>query len=259
MNRIRIVFKFVIHFLTAKNSYGFGVHSPFIFHFTKFVIYDKSSYYIFSSIEKIRSTLIKDKKVINFVDFGTGKNRSKSIKEIASKSLKSAKYGQFLYRVSDFCKASNILELGTSFGLTTSYLASSLSTSKIVSLEGSQQIANIAIENFNLLNIKNIKIVVGDINQTLKKVLNEFDQLDLIFIDANHTSVATLSYFEQILNKIHSDSCIVIDDIHWSKDMEKAWKEIKNHTKVTTSIDLFQVGIVFFNSDLNRKHYKMRY
>jgi len=259
MNHIRIVFKFVIHFLTAKNTYGFGVHSPFIFHFTKFVIYDKSSYYIFSSIEKIRFSLIKDKKKINFIDFGTGKSRNMSINKIASKSLKSAKFGQLLYRVSDFCKARNILELGTSFGLTTSYLASSLSTSRIVSLEGSQQIANIAIENFKLLDIGNIKIVVGDINQTLPKVMTDFDQLDLIFIDANHTSEATLSYFDQVLTKTHSNSCIVIDDIHWSLDMEKAWEKIKSNSKVTTSIDLFQVGIVFFNSDLNINHYKMRY
>ena len=84
MNRIRITFKFILHFLTAKNTLGFGVHSPYVFHFTKFVIYNKGSYYIFSAIEKIRSSLKKDKRVLNVVDFGTGSKTKLSIAEITN-------------------------------------------------------------------------------------------------------------------------------------------------------------------------------
>jgi predicted O-methyltransferase YrrM len=259
MNRIRIAFKFLVHFLSAKNTRGYGVHSPYLFHFTKFVIDNKSTYYIFTSIEKIRSILKKDNRVINLTDFGTGNKQNNSIANIASKSLKPAKYGQFLYRLSDYMKAQNVLELGTSLGLTTSYLAASSSDRKCISLEGSQQIANIAIENFNKLNIKNIQIVVGDIDITLSKVLNDFDQLDLIFIDANHKSDAVLSYFDLCMTKIHNKSILVLDDIHWTSDMEKAWGKIKDHPRVKTTIDLFQLGIVFFNSDLYKKHYKMRF
>jgi predicted O-methyltransferase YrrM len=259
MNRLRIAIKFINHFLTAKNTKGFGVHSPSLFHFTKFVIYNKSSYYIFSSIEEIRRKLKKDKRILNVDDFGTGIKKSKSIAEIASKSIKSAKYGQLLYRLTDYIKARNILEFGTSLGLTTSYLASSSSISRVVSLEGSKQIATIAIENFGLLNIKNIQIVTGNIDLTLSKVLNDFDQLDLVFIDANHKSTAVLNYFDECMVKTHKDSMIVVDDIYWSPDMETAWKKIKNNPQVTATIDLFQMGIVFFNPDLHKKHYKMRY
>jgi len=259
MNRIRITFKFILHFLSAKNTHGFGVHSPYVFHFTNFVIYNKGSYYIFSNIEKIRSALKNDKRRLTVDDFGTGKKREILVSEIAKKSIKSVKYGQLLYRLSDYIRARNIVELGTSVGLTTSYLAAPSSVSRVVSLEGSQQIANVAIENFKQLRLKNIQIITGNIDQTLSKVLNEFDHLDLVFIDANHTSKAVLNYFEQALNKINSDSIIIIDDIHWSADMEKAWKIIKDHSLVMSTIDLFEMGIVFFNSDLNKKHYKMRY
>ena len=116
-----------------------------------------------------------------------------------------------------------------------------------------------AIDNFNSLNIKNIQLVIGDIDLTLPKVLNDFDRLDLIFMDANHELQSTLSYFEQSLTKIHNDSVLVVDDIYWSPDMEKAWKRMKEHPRVTSTIDLFQLGIVFFNTDLHKKHYKMRY
>ena len=259
MNRIRITFKFILHFLSAKNTLGFGVHSPYVFHFTKFVIYNKSSYYIFSAIEKLRLSLKNDKRILNIDDFGTGRKSNISIAEITSKSIKSAKYGQLLYRLSEYIHARNILELGTSLGLTTSYLAASSSASSVVSIEGSQQIADIAIENFNQVDIKNIKIVIGNIDKTLSKVLDEFEYLDLVFIDANHKYQALIDYFEKCLTKIKSDSIIVIDDIYWSLEMENAWKTIKENPMVMSTIDLFELGIVFFNSDLNKKHYKMRY
>ena len=259
MKRFRITLKFILHFLTAKNTSGFGVHSPFVFHFTKFVICNNSSYYIFSHIEKIRITLKKDKRILNVTDFGTGKSRNRTVAQIASTSLSSVKYGQLLYRLADYFKARSILELGTSLGLTTSYLASSSIYSRCVSLEGCPQIASVATENFNRLDIKNIQIIVGSIDKTLPDVLNGFDQLDLIYLDANHTSEAVLHYFELCMAKVTNDSILVVDDIHWSSDMEKAWKKMKEHPRVTTTIDLFQLGIVFFNSDLHKNHYKMRY
>jgi hypothetical protein len=52
---------------------------------------------------------------------------------------------------------------------------------------------------------------------------------------------------------------MIIDDIYWSKEMENAWTKIKNHPQVSSTIDIFQLGIVFFNADLYKNHYKMRY
>jgi len=259
MNRFRIVYKFILHFLTARNTRGFGVHSPAVYHFTKFVLNNKGLYYIFPGIEKVRSSLKKDKRELNVVDYGTGENRRETVARIASRSLKQAKYGHLLYRLTLDMKARNILELGTSLGITTAYLAASSSKIRCVSLEGCPEIADVANENFKALNINNIKIVPGDITLTLVGVLDEFETLDVVFMDANHTQEAVLSYFEQILTKVHNNSVIVVDDIYWSADMEQAWKRIKEHPRVSSTIDLFQLGIVFFNTDLNKKHYKMRY
>ncbi|HET7732429.1 MAG TPA: class I SAM-dependent methyltransferase [Paludibacter sp.] len=203
--------------------------------------------------------LKKDYRAINITDFGTGSDRTETISAIAYKSLKSAKYGQLLFRIIHYFRAQNVLELGTSLGITTSYLASVSSEIHCTSLEGCPEIAKIARENIDKLAIKNVEIVVGDINSTLANVLNQTNKLDFVFIDANHKSEAILRYFNLCLSKVHSNTVIVIDDIYWSSDMEKAWKVIKNHPQVMSTIDLFQLGIVFFNMDLNKKHYKMRY
>ena len=259
MNLFRKIYKYIFHLLSARNSNGFGVHSPFIYNFTKFVLCEKCSFYIFPVIENLRSNLKKDFRVLNVKDFGTGIDRNSTISDIAKYSLKSKKQGQLLFRIAHYIKAQNVLELGTSLGVTTSYLASPSSKIKCVSLEGCPEIAQIAYQNFEKLGIKNIELIVGSIDETLETAINKFDILDLVFIDANHKSEAVLRYFELCLNKINKDSILIFDDIYWSSDMEMAWQIIKNHSLVTSTIDIFEMGIVFFNSNLNKTHYKMRY
>ena len=259
MKQIRFIYKYFLHSITARNTKGYGVHSPYLFQLVRFVIYDKSQYYVFPQIEKLRESLSVDNRMLQVKDFGTGKNRGRKVSEITAHSLKPTKYAQLLFKIILFCKAKQVLELGTSLGLTTSYLASSSSDIRCVTLEGSEEIAAVAKENFEKLHIKNIEVETGNIDTTLPVILNSFEKLDFVFIDANHRLPAAFDYFEQCVNKIHEKSVIVIDDIYWSTDMEEAWSRIKNHPKVTSTIDLFHIGIVFFNTDLNKNHYKMRY
>ncbi len=258
-NYLYRIYKYFKHQLTARHSYGYGIHSPYIYYFTKFVIYEKNSYYIFSSIESIRSLLKKDNSVISVTNFGTGTGGNKVIKDIARTSLKSPEYGQLLFRIVNFAKCKDILELGTSLGLTTCYLASGSGKSHCITMEGCPETAKIARRNFDKLHLDNIDIVIGDINKNLAFTIEKFDKLDFLFIDANHRSEAVLNYFEECLPKLHNKTIMVVDDIYWSKDMEEAWKSIKRHERVTSTIDLFQIGIVFFDPDLYKKNYKMRF
>ena len=258
-NNLYRTYKYLQNKLFARHTYGFGVHSPFIFHFTKFVIYEKNPFYIFPKIESLRNSLQKDNRTIAVTDFGMGKNRERKIKDIACKSLKSKKCGQLLYRIVNFSKCETILELGTSLGITTSYLASARANAVCITMEGCPQTAQIAQENFNSLQLKNINIVVGNIDEKLPALIENTNKIDVLFLDANHCSDAVLNYFEILLPKIHNNSILIVDDIYWSKDMEAAWKAIKKHKQVSSTIDLYQLGIVFFNPDLHKKNYKMRF
>jgi len=259
MHHLRVLSKFLKHFLTAKNTGGYGVHSPFIFQFTHYVLHEKNSFYKFEQIEKLRKDLYNDNRIISITDLGTRNDRKSTIASIAHHSLKSAKYAQLLFRIAHYFKAEQVLELGTSLGISTSYLATCSSNIHCISMEGCPEIAKIAKENINKLDIKNIEIVVGNIDETLEMTLEKFNFLDIIFIDANHKYEAIVTYFEKCLPKITNNSIIIIDDIYWSKGMENAWKFVQNHPSVNTTIDLFEMGIVFFNKDLKKKHYKMRY
>jgi len=259
MKKLWRIYRYLLHCLTARNTHGFGVHSPFLFHFISFVVEEKNPYYIFSSIEKLRNNLIHDKTKIQIEDFGTGKNRTSTIETVVKKSVKPKKYGQLFFRIALHTKAQSILELGTSLGITTAYLAAASSQIRCTSMEGSKTLANLAKKIFQQLGLKNISLIEGNIDENLERVLENTPTFDLIYIDANHTSQAVTKYFEMCLEKVHAHSVILIDDIYWSPDMLKAWKFIKQHPKVTATIDLFETGIVFFDPNLYKKHYKVRY
>lgn len=253
------MFRFLKHFLSAKHSNGFGVHSPYIFNFIKNVIYEKNVFYVYDEIETLRIKLLQDHRKIYFNDFGTGKDRTTTVAEIAKKSIKNKKEAQLIFRIANFVQPDIILELGTSLGLTTSYLSATNSKSKCITVDGCISVLKIAEENFLNLNRYNILPFQGNIEDVLPRICQQFPKFDLVFIDANHTSEALIRYFEMLLSNITDETVIIVDDIHLTSDMEQGWKSIKNHPEVIVSMDLYCIGIVFFKKELNKNHYVLRF
>lgn len=124
---------------------------------------------------------------------------------------------------------------------------------RVITLEGSGSIAGRARANFGTLGLGNISVITGNFDNCLQTVLDQSGPIDLAFVDGNHRLEPTLRYFEQLLPRLHNDSILVFDDIHWSGEMERAWDAVKAHPKVTLSIDLFFLGIVFFREEFREK------
>lgn len=245
--------KYIKYYVQATSAKGHGVHSPFVFEFIKFVKNGKQSAECFPSIEALRKQMLNDTAEIEVADFGAGSTVLKSNKRLVSKmatsSLKPKKFAQLLFRLVNYYKPKTIVELGTSFGITTSYLACANKNAQVYTLEGSPSIAAKARQNFLNLNAENIELIEGDFNKTLPDLLQKIEQVDLVFVDGNHRKIPTLEYFKQILPFATKESIFIFDDIHWSAEMEEAWEIIKQHEAVTLSIDLFFVGIVWFRKD----------
>ena len=132
-------------------------------------------------------------------------------------------------------------------------------TGKVFTFEGCPETAKVAQQSFEKLNIKNTEITLGDFNTTLTQKLTELGTIDLAFIDGNHQEKPTIAYFKECLHYANNDTLFIFDDIHWSKGMENAWKQIKKHPKTTVTIDLFFVGIVFIKSELSKEHFTIRF
>ncbi len=256
--------KYLKYYAAAASSKGHGIHSPFVFEFVKFVLNDKKYYECFSAIEAVRKQLLKNNGIIEVEDFGAGssviKNTERKISAIAASSLKPKKYGQLLFRIVQFYKLQNVLELGTSFGITTSYLASAGNHPAVISLEGSATIAAVARHNLSTLQLNNATIITGDFAATLVPVLQDNYKTDFVFLDGNHRKAPTLLYFEQLLSTAHNDTIFVFDDIYWSNEMEEAWQKIKEHPAVTLTISLFFIGLVFLKKEFKvKQHFSIRF
>jgi len=221
------------------------------------VIEERTPYYKYGLIEKVRELLLKSEKTVCVENFGTGKSGREKISTIVKKSSKSKGYAQVLFRLVNFYKAKNILELGTSFGLTAMYMAAPDSKSKVVTIEGCKDIAEYAKIGFKRAGFENIHLETGNIDICLPKILSGFKRLDFVFFDANHRRDTTLNYFNQCLAKAHAKSVFVIDDIYWSKEMTQAWEEIKKRQEVRVTIDMFFYGIVLFDTDLQKEDYTL--
>ena len=252
-----LALKYLRYLCTAANGKGHGVHSPFVFEFITRVLNDNRHFYAFDAIEKIRSQLLSNHSTIEIQDFGAGsrvaKTNTRKISDVAKGSLKPAKYSQLLFRMIDFYAPKQIVELGTSLGITTAYLASANPAAKVTTFEGSSAVAQIAEHNLGLLGLTNISLIQGNFDEQLPDWLVNNKKLDFAFVDGNHAFKPTMAYFEALLEVVHEDAILVFDDIHWSEEMEQAWAQISAHPRVTLSIDLFFIGVVFFRQEFAQK------
>lgn len=238
----------------------YNVQSPFLFDFVSNILDTDKNYYVFDMIEKERNRLKSVSTVIEIKDYGAGsstlKDTKRRVADIANTSLSGINKCRILFQLVNHYQCKEIIELGTSLGISSAYLGSADRRASVTSLEGDINIASIANEVHQLLSLKNINVVTGLFSDTLGQVLAGLRTLDLAFIDGHHDEKATLIYFQQILAKCGHHSIIVIDDIYWSEGMTRAWQTIKNHPDVSLSIDIFDIGILFFRKELSKQDLK---
>lgn len=251
------------YYLFSRHKYGYGIHSPFVYGIVKDLF--KRNYVNKEThrVEEIRKELKKSGKWINYSDYGSKSDRNNDkqnkISTIISKSAIKKKYGELLFQLVRKFKPGNIMELGTSFGMSTMYMAIAGPDVKINTIEGCVEKAKIAERNFNKLNLKNIKLSKGKFDDVLPGIINRTGKLDMVFFDGNHRREPTLRYFDICLTKAHEGSVFIFDDINWSSEMKQAWQEIKLNRKVSVTIDLFFMGLVFFKNDCAKQNYVIRY
>jgi len=258
-----LVKSYIKYRFTARFKKGHGLHGPFVFDFVRELIYCKWPFYAFNVINAYRKKLNLSQQTIQMIDYGSGsttfRSHERKISDLATKSSINRKYGEVLFRIVERFKPRNILELGSSIGISTCYLTMPDKGCKVYSIEGCENTAKIARKTMADLNCNNVEIINGQFQDVLPKLVSSIDQLDFVFFDGHHEKNATIDYFNMCLLKAWNNTVFVFDDIHWSKGMEEAWSIIINHPSVTVSIDLFQLGIVFFRKECKKQHFVVKY
>ena len=253
---IKSYIKFLFH---SKNEHG--VHSPFVFDLVTKCFYDNTKYPEYETLKSYRKSLLENKNTIEVTDFGAGsrvfKSNTREISKIAQTAGITPKNAELLFRIVRYFQPKSVLEIGTSLGLATSALSFGNQNAQIITLEGcpnTQKQAQVQLQEQNS-NFQNIEFVNTEFSNYFKTLDLSPITHHLIYFDGNHSKKATLDYFEALLPTFTNDSVWIFDDIHWSADMEEAWEIIKNHPKVSVTIDTFQWGIVFFRDEQQKEHF----
>jgi len=263
-SRRQLAQKYLHYYFTAANGKGHGVHSPFVFDFIIHVLNDGSRYPDYDAIEGLRRRLRGDETLLEVEDLGAGsawkETKQRSIGDITRRAAKAPKLGQLLYRIARYYQPKVMLELGTSLGFSAAYLSSGGGEgSRLWTVEGSRRVAEVARKNLGVLGL-DVGVVDGNFDDVLPQLLGRIGPVDLAFVDGNHRREATLSYFEQLMDHARGRALFIFDDIHWSAGMEEAWGAITRDPRVSLTIDLFFVGIVFLRDEFKvKQNFTIRY
>lgn len=234
-------------FKKEKRKNWRSVQSPFIFDLARHleagsryvderVVTDEVAFdRVFRDIEKLRADLKRSKESIAVKDYGAGsrvfKGNARKVSKIAKHVLQGKSVARSLWKVLRYWglntsteegRKLNVLEMGTSLGITTAYL--SATGCHVETWEGCQNTADLARRNWKQLGLEEtIVSKVGKFEGLLKSSSGGWD---MVFLDGHHDGEATLIYVEQMKSKLGKGGCILVDDVTWSRGMKMAWRTL---------------------------------
>ncbi|CAM3985246.1 hypothetical protein MUGA111182_20360 [Mucilaginibacter galii] len=68
---------------------------------------------------------------------------------------------------------------------------------------------------------------------------------EAVFIDASLNPQSTIDYFNRMLPKMQLDTLLIVNNIHENRLTKTAWNVMKSYAKVTASVSLFWMGLIY--------------
>jgi len=84
----------------------------------------------------------------------------------------------------------------------------------------------------------------------IKSINNPADWKDtnppgIVFMDAKLNPQSTMDYFNRILPKMQPGTLLIINNIQENRFTKTSWNIMKSHQKVTASVSLFWMGLIY--------------
>lgn len=234
---------------------GFGVHSPFVFNLITRVVEESRPYYIFHDIEKERAKLLCSHEQVTYPDHRQ-RLKTCSVSKIAEQEFISRKQGMLLFRLANYLHSKRIIQLGSGMGVSTLYLNSYASDLQCIVLENVSEYAKIASSVFLRQACHSVDLRVGEYHELFPQALVDMGKVDFIFFHDLYEQTDYSWLFNQAVKHVHSDTVFVFEGIKSTRRMREFWKETCNHPDVTVTVDLYSLGLVFFNPKLYKRNYK---
>ncbi len=248
----------VLGYRKLRHGHGHGVHSPFVFALITKVIEEKSGYYSYREIERLRRQFLGRTEPVTIPS-----RRKKTgiytlpLGRLFSREAISVRKGTLLFRLANFCKPSRILQIGGSIDLSPVYLTAYASAVRCVVMENRPAYVPLAREMCGEGNVAGcLSVHEGDYGTELPQVLAVLGSPDLVFFNTIHEQSDPVCLFRECIRLANEQTVFVFNEIQTNTTMRACWNEVCASPAVTVAIDLYSLGIAFVNSKLHKRTYK---
>lgn len=210
-----------------RHHRGHGIHSPFVFNLVTKVIEEKTPYYKYEDVKE-------------------------HISLCHNNHYKTNKYNRLSFRLVNYFGARHILEIGTEKGVNTLYLTAPYHDSECTVIEPSGEkykAAQLLYKGWD----RNIKLVADNILPKLTQ------KMDCIYININKDNILIDNIIEYIPNLVDEKTFIIVKGIRTNRRSKALWKDIAGMESRTAMLDLFNIGILFFDKSLYRWDYQISF
>ncbi|MDR0843909.1 MAG: SAM-dependent methyltransferase [Tannerella sp.] len=241
--RIRLIYRSFF----CRN--GHGVHSPFVFALITKVIEERSPYYFYEGAAIAWLQLQQNEQPVHIQKGGT------TVKKVAQKDCIPIKEGAFLFRLANYCHPLSLLTIGSSLGLIPFYLTGYASGLRCITLEREAELAAVAD---CLLKKEHapVEIYTGSYEEQLPKALSALGQVDCLYLEKELDAGMLNRFFEQCLPFMKDETICIVGGIHASSAKRQCWQNLCKHPRITVSIDLCTMGLLFLQPKLHQRTYK---
>ena len=229
---------------------GFGVHSPFVYDLITNVIEETSDFYAYHDIAIARLQLLQNKSFIQY------KSKRLTVKNVLKRYGITTKEGKFLFRLTNHYKPHTILSVGSSMGLAPLCLTRYNSTVQCITLEYEQDLAEIANQILCKEQNSALSIKTGVYHELLPESIVQLQRIDCVFIEKDVGVNDWDTVFQQCEPFIHESTFFVLAGIRSSTEKQYYWTQFHQHPSVTVAIDLFDMGLLFFQPKPHKQVYK---
>ena len=227
------------------------------------MVFNASKTVVPETIQDIHRQLQSDATQIPVGISGAGSrvnpSEARSVGSFVRTSSVSGKYGAMLYRITRWFRPEMILELGTGLGISTAYLAAGSPQTTLHTIEANPERANFSSSVIKRCGLAEVKVHHGGFEQKLEEITPDVKERFVAFVDGDHRYESTVEYVKYLVSLAGDEALIIMDDIYWSKGMQRAWKEVISWPEVRVSIDMFHMGILLLRKDLNKAHLKIKF
>lgn len=246
---------FLWFLLRGKTRYY--IHSPFVYDFCNSVIRKRISNETIGRIRQVKSYYNNKKDNILLKELGAGPagDHKVTVSAYFRKTAISDTYGALLLKIVEHYDIKQVIECGTGLGISAYWMSQAANQPAIVSIEGNKPLVDQTDSMLKHHSLSHVKLIHGSVDEQLPLLAKQITSNTLIFLDANHTREATLRYVEQIIPHVSNDTILVLDDINYSEAMYEAWRSIIQHPRVTLSINLWRLGVIFFRPELSKQEF----